>query len=146
MALADGRAYFGQYENEFLCVDLKEGKKAWTFQGPGLPVFLVAGGDAGAWWCSAGRDKLLHCVKRADGQPVWSFPTRGKVDSSPVICGDKVVVGSDDGRVYVVSLDTGKEVWSYEVGQPIESSPAVARGKVVIGADDGSVYCFGAVK
>ena len=47
-----------------------------------------------------------------------------------MICGDKVVVGSDDGRLYVVSLDKGKEVWSYEVGQPIESSPAVARGKV----------------
>ena len=68
-------------------------------------------------------------MNRADGQPVWSFATRGKVDSSPVVCGDKVVVGSDDGRLYVVSLDKGKELWSYEIGQPIESSPAVARGK-----------------
>jgi len=53
------------------------------------------------------------------------------------------VVGSDDGRLYMVSLSTGKLLWSYEVGQPIESSPAVADGKVVIGADDGNVYCFG---
>jgi outer membrane protein assembly factor BamB len=59
------------------------------------------------------------------------------------VCGDKVVVGSDDGRLYVVSLAQGKELWTYEVGQPIESSPAVARGKVVIGANDGGVYCFG---
>ena len=66
------------------------------------------------------------------------------VPDQPVICGDKVVVGSDDGRLYVVSLDKGKELWSYEVGQPIESSPAVARAKVVIGAGDGKVYCFGA--
>ena len=65
------------------------------------------------------------------------------MDSSPVICGDKVVVGSDDGRLYVVSLDKGKELWSYEVGQPIESSPAVAGGKVVVGCNDGGVYCFG---
>ena len=60
-----------------------------------------------------------------------------------MVCGNKVVVGSDDGRLYVVSLDKGKELWSYEVGQPIESSPAVARDRIVIGCNDGSVYCFG---
>ena len=64
-------------------------------------------------------------------------------DSSPVVCGDKVVVGSDDGRLYLVSLSDGKELWSYEIGQPIDGSPAVADGKIVIGSDDGSVYCFG---
>ena len=83
-------------------------------------------------------------MNRADGKQAWAFPTRGKVDSSPVICGDKVIVGSDDGRLYLLSLDSGKELWSYEIGQPIESSPAVAAGRVVIGCDDGNIYCFGA--
>jgi outer membrane protein assembly factor BamB len=55
-----------------------------------------------------------------------------------------VVVGSDDGRVYMVSLDQGKELWSYEIGQPVESSPAVADGWLVIGCDDGGVYAFAA--
>ena len=56
----------------------------------------------------------------------------------------RFVVGSDDGRLYLLSLAQGKEVWSYDAGQPIESSPAVADGRVVIGVDDGAVYCFGA--
>jgi outer membrane protein assembly factor BamB len=144
VALADGRAYFGQYENEFLCVDLKEGKRAWTFKDRSFPYFSAPAVTKEVV-VFGGQDKLLHCVKRADGKPVWSFPTRGKVDSAPVICGGKVIVGSDDGRLYVVSLDTGKELWSYEVGQPIESSPAVAEGTVVIGSNDGNVYCFGRV-
>ena len=59
------------------------------------------------------------------------------------MCGDKVVVGSDDGRLYMVSLAEGKELWSYEIGRPIESSPAIAYGRVIVGADDGTVYCFG---
>ena len=67
-------------------------------------------------------------------------------ETLPVVAGDKVVVGSDDGRVYLVSLQTGKELWSYEIGQPVGSSPAVADGKIVIGSDDGNVYCFGAKK
>jgi outer membrane protein assembly factor BamB len=61
-----------------------------------------------------------------------------------VVCGNKVVTGSDDGRMYVLSLDQGKELWSYEIGQPVGSSPAVSDGKVVIGSEDGSIYCFGA--
>jgi len=61
-----------------------------------------------------------------------------------VICGDRVVVGSDDGRVYMVSLNDGKELWSYDIGQAVDSSPAIAEGKLVIGCDDGSVYAFGA--
>jgi outer membrane protein assembly factor BamB len=65
------------------------------------------------------------------------------VDSSPVVCGAKVVVGSDDGRLYVVSLAEGKELWSYEIGQAIGTSPAVAGGRIFIGSDDGAVYCFG---
>jgi len=82
-------------------------------------------------------------VKRDSGQDVWAFATQGKVDSSPVVVGDKVVVGSDDGRLYVVSLKNGEKLWSYEIGKPVGSSPAVADGKIVIGSDDGSVYCFG---
>jgi len=141
-ARADDRAYFGQYGNEFLCVDLQAGKKVWTFHDRDFPFFSSPAVTKEVV-LFGGRDKLLHCVKRADGQPVWSFATRGKVDSSPVVCGNKVVVGSDDGRLYVVSLDKGKQLWSYEIGQPIQSSPAVAQAKVVIGADDGNVYCFG---
>jgi len=52
-------------------------------------------------------------------------------------------VGSDDGRLYVVTLAAGKALWSYEIGEPIESSPAVAGGRVVVGGNDGGVYCFG---
>ena len=90
-----------------------------------------------------GRDKRVHCISRRDGKGLWDFPTRGKVDSSPVICGDKVVAGSDDGRVYLLSLDKGRELWSYEIGQPVTSSPAVVANRVVIGSEDGSVYAFG---
>jgi eukaryotic-like serine/threonine-protein kinase len=86
----------------------------------------------------------VHCVTRSTGKSLWSFQTRGKVDSSPVICRDKVAVGSDDGHLYLILLDQGTEVWSYDLGQPVGSSPAIAAGRLVIGCDDGNVYCFGA--
>jgi len=55
-----------------------------------------------------------------------------------------VVVGSEDGRLYLLRLSDGKQVWSYEIGQPVTSSPAVANGMVVVGSDDGYVYAFNA--
>ena len=79
-----------------------------------------------------------------DGRQIWTFPTRRRVDSSPVVCGDQVVVGSDDGRLYRLALETGQELWTYEIGQPLQSSPAVSAGRIVIGSNDGGVYCFGA--
>ena len=143
VALADGHAYFGHYENQFLCVDLAANTNRWAFRDRQFPYFSSPAITKDRV-LFGGRDKKLHCVNRADGKIVWSFATRGKVDSSPVVCGDKVVVGSDDGRLYLVSLADGKELWSYEIGQAIESSPAVADGKIIIGSNDGSVYCFGA--
>jgi outer membrane protein assembly factor BamB len=88
----------------------------------------------------------VHCVGRDDGKVLWTFTTLGEVDSSPVICGDKVIVGSEDGRLYLLRLSDGSRVWSYEAGQAITSSPAVAAPVVVVGCDDGNVYAFGAAR
>jgi outer membrane protein assembly factor BamB len=74
----------------------------------------------------------------------WTFQTGDEVNSSPIICGDKVVFGSDDGWLYVVGLADGRQLWSYPIGQPISGSPAFGEGVLVIGADDGWVYAFGA--
>ena len=86
----------------------------------------------------------MHCLERATGKQLWEFQTGGKVDSSPVVCGDKIAFGSDDGRLYVLSMENGKELWSYEIGKPLTASPAVANGMIIIGSEDGAVYAFGA--
>jgi outer membrane protein assembly factor BamB len=66
------------------------------------------------------------------------------VDSSPVVCGGKIAFGSEDGRLYILTMESGKELWSYEIGKPLTASPAIANGMVIIGSEDGSVYAFGA--
>jgi outer membrane protein assembly factor BamB len=85
----------------------------------------------------------VHCLSIGNGQSLWTFKTRGDVDSSPVICGSAVVAASKDGRVYVLDLETGEMVWNYEIGAPISGSPAVAAAMIIIGAEDGRVYAFG---
>jgi outer membrane protein assembly factor BamB len=60
-----------------------------------------------------------------------------------VLCGDAVVFGSQDGRLYCVGVADGKERWAYEIGASIVASPAAADGSIVIGAEDGVLYAIG---
>jgi outer membrane protein assembly factor BamB len=55
----------------------------------------------------------MHAIDAATGTVVWTFATRARVDSSPVVAGG------------------------------LTASPAVAAGRVVIGAEDGRLYVFG---
>jgi outer membrane protein assembly factor BamB len=54
-----------------------------------------------------------------------------------------VIVGSGDGRIYMIDLNKGEKIWSYEIGKPISSTPAVIKNMVVVGSEDGSIYAFG---
>jgi outer membrane protein assembly factor BamB len=134
-------AYFGHYGNEVMAANLATGKLDWTFKDRQFP-YVSAAAVAADRIVIGGRDKRVHCIKRADGKEAWNARTRGEVDSSPVICDGKVVVGSEDGRVYLLGLADGKELWNYQVGAPVMSSPAVVSGRVYIGANDGYLYAF----
>jgi outer membrane protein assembly factor BamB len=65
------------------------------------------------------------------------------VDSSAVISGQRVVVGSTDGNLYVIDLNKGTEIQKIDLGSPIVASPAVSNGRLVIGTTNGAVYCLG---
>jgi outer membrane protein assembly factor BamB len=92
-----------------------------------------------------GRDKLVHGIQRANGQKAWTFSTRAKVDSSPIVVGDRVFVGSGDGNLYELNLQDGTQNWKYNVGKPITAGPAAGEGVLVVGCEssEGRVYCFG---
>jgi eukaryotic-like serine/threonine-protein kinase len=83
-----------------LSVDLRSGEPRWTFRDRNFPYFSSPAVSAKRV-VIGGRDRRLHGLHRETGEPAWVFASRGRIDSSPVIVGDKVVVGSDDGRLYM---------------------------------------------
>ena len=89
---------------------------------------------------------ICHCLSRKDGHEIWNLRTKGKVDGSPLICDNKVVVGSEDGRLYLANLADGRELWSYEIGAPVISSPTISDGIILVGADDGYLYAFSPIR
>lgn len=139
----DGRdAFLGHHGNAFVCVDTVAGEIRWEYRQRQFP-FAGSGAVTDKFVIFGGRDKRVHCVKRATGEAVWDFRARGHIDSSPVVVEDKIIVGSNDGRLYLLSLAEGNLLWSYEIGQAVTASPAVADGMLIIGSHDGRMYAFG---
>lgn len=139
------RVFVGTMGNQVLGLDWKSGKRLWQYENPDrqFPFFSSA---AVTEKCVVigGRDKSAHALNPATGKALWTFPTQGKIDASPVIVGDRVFVASTDGRLYALSLDSGKESWRFDAGSGFYATPAVGEGFLVIGTEDGAVYCFGA--
>jgi len=142
-ALRGGAAYYGTFNNEVLMVNLKERKIGWRYQHPQRKFpFYSSAALANDRVVVGGRDKLVHGLSAA-GKAIWTFATRARVESSPAIAGGRVFVGSNDGRFYVLNLNTGAKLWEFNAGAPLSASPAIANGRVVIGSQDGRLYCFG---
>lgn len=152
-AVLGERLIVGTFNAEVLCVDWKASKVLWRYEYPErkFPFYSSAaigsvktgpGGVLEAVAVLGGRDKVVHAIRVADGKPLWTFPTKARVDASPVIVGARVFAGGLDGVLYILDLATGKEVWRFAAGTGLAASPAVGEGRLVVSSDDGQVYCF----
>ena len=72
----------------------------------------------------------------------WSYPTGGKIYSTPTISGNRVVCASTDHNIYCLDIKTGKMIWMHPTVKPIVASAAIEDGKVYIGSSDGSFRCL----
>lgn len=142
--LANGKAYYGTFSNEVLAVDLKQRKIVWAYEHAkrSFPYYSSAAlkGDR---LVVGGRDKMVHCLSASTGKELWTYMTRGRVESSPAIADERIYIGSSDGRLYVLDLNTGEKLWEFHAGEAIVASPAIADSRIVIGATDGVLYCLG---
>lgn len=146
-AAVDGdRLFVGTMSNQVLAIDWKKGAVAWTFESEKRrQAFYSSAAVAGNLVIIGSRDKRLYALDRVKGTEVWNFETNGRVDSSPVVVGDRVYACSLDsaGRLYVLELKTGKELQKIDLDASVTGSPAVANGKLLIGTTKGTLYCFG---
>jgi outer membrane protein assembly factor BamB len=142
-ALRGAGAFYGTFANEVLMVSLSSRRIAWRYQHPErrFPFYSSAAVTADRV-VLGGRDKLVHGLNAA-GKAVWTFATGARVESSPAIAGGRVFVGSNDGKFYVLNLNSGAKIWEFNAGAPFSASPAIANGRIVIGSQDGRLYCFG---
>ncbi len=149
-AVAEGVVYVHVRDDHVFALDAGDGSLVWKTPAPAPqgfwnPVFMdpsksspAVAGDR----VFVGIHKDLTALDRRTGKVLWRAPTGRKVDSTPLVVGDVVYVGSDDRTFYAFDAVTGKEVWSYRTGGRVSSSPTYGEGLILVGSDDGALYAF----
>lgn len=153
----DGKLYVGSDDSTFYAVDLEARDIAWAFPTGGMVRSGAAIADGMVLFAS--DDGYLYALESESGSEVWRFDL-GSGDkervlpatdppyeydylhSTPAHHDGLVFVGSADGALYAVRLESGTEDWRFETAGKIRSTPAVAGGRVYFGSWDGHVYAL----
>jgi outer membrane protein assembly factor BamB len=136
--------YLGTQSNQLLAIDVKKKEIVWTFEPPSRQQpFNASAAVTDRFVIVGNQNKRVYAIDRRTGKQAWIFVTEGQADSSAIISGQRVYVGSMDGFLYVIDLNKGTEIQKIDLGSPIIASPAVSNGCLVIATTNGVVYCLG---
>jgi outer membrane protein assembly factor BamB len=89
-------------------------------------AFHVVGAGDSIYLGSSADDKV-YALDAMTGQQRWSFFTEGPVRLAPIVSGNRLYVGSDDGYVYCLSADRGSLIWKYQASDQDRMVPGNGR-------------------
>jgi len=135
--------YVGTHGGRFIAYDLEVKKILWEIT-DAEDGFYATAAVSEKNLILAGRDKWLRHLNPRTGAEFWKINLRSAVDSSPLIIGDHVVVGTKGGKCMMFNLDTGESIWEYDMGAPIIAALSFANNVLYVSVKNGWLYAFGA--
>lgn len=124
-----------------ICVDGEDWNLQWEYRlSTGEDVVLSA--NCGVLVATGGR--WTYCLDAETGKELWKIPVKGYFTEAAITLED-VFVGSDDGILYRLNLQSGNIKERYYLGG-IVFSPVVAQGNVLVGTSEDILYCLGSVR
>jgi outer membrane protein assembly factor BamB len=148
-AMRDERAYFGTEGGTFFAVNIpanahKKASVAWKYRDPQRNQPIRAAAAVSDQIVAVGsQSKAIYILGIENGDEKWRLTTKTRVESSPVIAGNRVVAATATGKIYLLDPTTKEAKWEYDAGGGFTGSPAVVDGQIIIGNTDGTLYCFG---
>jgi eukaryotic-like serine/threonine-protein kinase len=134
---------FGNDGAELICLNAVDGKEVWKVKaGDRINSAPSIGNGLGFF---TGCDAQLRAIDIEKGEERFAADMGALSGGSPALVGDKLVIGTDGGRVICVDVKTQKIDWTYEQvesGAMVFASPSVADGVVVVGARDRFVHAI----
>lgn len=87
---------------------------------------------------AVGADGGLYALNRYDGAEKWVFTESEEIITVPVVRGNMIYVGSQDGQFYALESETGQVLWSLALsdkhGGVICSHPLVLDDSIIVSA------------
>lgn len=148
-----GRVYLAQQKGLFFALDAQTGRVNWrkslgrcaassptigkgvVYQAYMHPVECLQG--------QAGADGFVVAWDADTGRQRWRFNT-APIESSPLLKGKRLFVGSWDHGVYALNAKTGNRIWRFGADNEVNTSAAYWKGRIFIASDGGTLYSLSA--
>jgi outer membrane protein assembly factor BamB len=145
-AVSEGAVYFGSWDGSVYAVSAESGKEVWSYE-TGAPIQgspAVVGGRV----IVGSRSARVLALDASSGEVEWTYALADGswVESSPVVRGDIVYVGSSDAlALFALDARSGAEVWRFKTGGWSWGTPVVTDEVVYIGSISAFPYYFSGV-
>jgi outer membrane protein assembly factor BamB len=146
--LAGGRLFVLKNDGRALALSADTGRIRWRKRIGGLAASAPGAGGASVYFVAnrggyggiagAGAAKVV-AMNRRSGRIRWAKRLGSPSESSPLVVGERVFVGSQSGAVYALSAKSGRILWRHYAGGPVKGALAYSRGRVFFGDYGGSV-------
>ena len=83
-----------------------------------------------------------YCTEAQNGSILWETPLPNWVTVSPAVCDTIVYASCDDGRIYLLSLNTGLPVDTIETGSYSGTPPILLEGVLYAGNSAGDLVAL----
>lgn len=110
-----------------------------------LVAALTRAALAASWPTFRGDNQRSGCASSiiADSPSLaWKALLGGSVDGSPIVVGDRVFVGANNGVFAAFGADDGQLLWRVELEGAVCSAAAAAGDRLVVGTSRRFLYCF----
>ncbi len=140
--VAGNKVIVGCRDGLFYAVNKNSGKEIWRVDhNVSWVISSIAVKDSIAvTGTSDGR--FVQAVNINTGKQLWKHSTVSIVWSSPIICDDKVYIGSQEGVLYCIDLHSGKRINGFQAKGKIFSSPVISDSLLFFGTDMGYMYAL----
>jgi outer membrane protein assembly factor BamB len=148
-----GRVYLAQQKGLFFALNAKTGRVSWrkslgrcAASSPTIGKGVVYQSYMHRVVCAQdqpGADGFVVAWDAETGRERWRYKTQ-PVESSPLLHGNRLFVGSWDHGVHAINAKTGRRIWRFSADNQVNTSAAYWRGRVFIGSDGGTLYSLSA--
>jgi outer membrane protein assembly factor BamB len=152
-AVGYGRVYLAQQKGLFFALDAKTGKVDWkktlrrcAASSPTIGKGVVYQAYMHPVEClqdQPGANGFVVGWDADTGRELWRFRS-APIESSPLLQGKRLFVGSWDHNVYALNAQTGRKIWSFQTDDQVNTSAAYWKGRIFIGSDGGTLYALSA--
>jgi outer membrane protein assembly factor BamB len=140
--LLDGMVIVGSFDRKVYALDAVTGDFRWSFDGGDW--FWAGAITDGTFIYVASMGGTVYALDKG-GIPVWNSPfdVGSPVVSTPVIVENKLVVGTDGGKLYRIDTRNGESLTVFkDLGDRVKAPLSYDGSIVFVGAEDKNVYAF----